>query len=557
MALTVTMVTDVIPTFAFPTEAVSNEIGEELLWPEGEDLPSNPPDMESLQTGNGIAPEDIVSEIPAEETDSKDSEAPILEEIDGKREENIKHFLTADHTYLAAVYPSAVHYEEDGVWKDIDNTLQLQESGEETYYNIFLMTGLYFSPYDIMPLSRKDGGITMGRKASTLVLTPEDRDYLEQLTRTRTIQAQTVNRARILLLKADGISVDAIADKVGLNRKSVMLCISKYNAGGVENALLDAPGRGRNAEITDDEKAWIINIACQKPADFGYAAETWTYAKLTSHINKNAESAGHTRLSTIHKSTVHTILDEAEIKPFRIKYYCENRDPEFDSKMHNVLLVYKQLSMQFDEAGNLIPWEDDTEVVHVLSYDEKPGIQAIATTSEDLLPDENHGTISRDYEYKRLGTLSLLAGIDLQTGEAIPLVSETHNSKDYIAFLKLLDDKYPKGDKIRIVLDNLRVHTSEETRTYLATVPGRFEFVFTPKHGSWLNMVEGFFSKMTKQMLRGIRVKSKAELTERIYCYFREINEEPVVFHWKYNLEDVDVSEEVIIDTLPLLKKSS
>ena len=397
----------------------------------------------------------------------------------------------------------------------------------------------------------------MGRKASTLVLTPEDRDYLEQQTRTRTIQAQTVNRARILLLKADGISVDAIADKVGLNRKSVMLCISKYNAGGVENALLDAPGRGRNAEITDDEKAWIINIACQKPADFGYAAETWTYAKLTSHINKNAESAGHTRLSTIHKSTVHTILDEAEIKPFRIKYYCENRDPEFDSKMHNVLLVYKQLSMQFDEAGNLIPWEDDTEVVHVLSYDEKPGIQAIATTSEDLLPDENHGTISRDYEYKRLGTLSLLAGIDLQTGEAIPLVSETHNSKDYIAFLKLLDDKYPKGDKIRIVLDNLRVHTSEETRTYLATVPGRFEFVFTPKHGSWLNMVEGFFSKMTKQMLRGIRVKSKAELTERIYCYFREINEEPVVFHWKYNLEDVDVSEEVIIDTLPLLKKSS
>ncbi len=134
LALTVTMVTDVIPTFAFPTEAASNEIGEELLWPEGEDLPSNPPDMESLQIGNGITPEDIVSEIPEEETDFEDSEAPILEEIDGKREENIKHFLTAEHTYLAAVYPSAVHYEEDGVWKDIDNTLQLQESGEETYY---------------------------------------------------------------------------------------------------------------------------------------------------------------------------------------------------------------------------------------------------------------------------------------------------------------------------------------------------------------------------------------------------------------------------------------
>ena len=131
----------------------------------------------------------------------------------------------------------------------------------------------------------------------------------------------------------------------------------------------------------------------------------------------------------------------------------------------------------------------------MLSYDEKPGIQAVATTSEDLLPDEHHGTINRDYENKRLGTLSLLAGIDLQTGETIPLVSETHNSKDYIEFLKILDNKYPKREKIRIVLDNLKVHTSEKTRKYLAAAPGRFEFVFTPMHGSWLNMVEGFLAK--------------------------------------------------------------
>lgn len=396
----------------------------------------------------------------------------------------------------------------------------------------------------------------MGRKSSIINLTAEEREYLKMKTRARTIQAQIVCRARILLLKADGCSIDNIADKVGVNRKSVMLCLKKYAEGGVDNALFDAPGRGRNAEITDDEKSWIINIACQKPTDFGYAAETWTYAKLTSHINKSAEAAGYIRLSTIHKSTVHSILNKAEIKPFKIKYYCDNRDPDFDTKMHNVLLVYKQLSMQFDEDGQLIPWEEDKEVVHVLSYDEKPGIQAIATTSIDLLPDEHHSTISRDYEYKRLGTLSLLAGIDLQTGEAIPLVSETHNSKDYIEFLKILDNKYPESDKIRIVLDNLKVHTSEETRKYLATVPGRFEFVFTPKHGSWLNMVEGFFSKMTKQMLRGIRVKSKAELVDRIYLYFEEVNAEPVVFHWKYNLDDIDVSEKVSVETLPIKKSN-
>ena len=396
----------------------------------------------------------------------------------------------------------------------------------------------------------------MGRKSTTITLSNEDREYLELQTRARTIQAQTVNRARILLLKADGARIDDIADKVGMNRKSVMLCIRKYQDGGIDNALFDAPGRGRNAEITDDEKAWIINIACQKPIDLGYAAETWTRALLTKHINKVAESAGHTRLSTISQSKVRTILEEADIKPNKIKYYCENRDPDFDQKMHNVLLVYKQLSLQFDENGQLLPFGSEEPVVHVLSYDEKPGIQAIATTSEDLMPDEKHPTISRDYEYKRLGTVSLLAGIDLQTGEAIPLVRDKHSSNEYIEFLQLLDSKYPKGDKIRLVLDNLKVHTSDETRKFLATVPERFEFVFTPKHGSWLNLVEGFFSKMTRQMLKGIRVKTREELIQRIYQYFAEVNEEPVVYHWKYKLEEIDPSEEVQVELLPIKKSS-
>ena len=396
----------------------------------------------------------------------------------------------------------------------------------------------------------------MGRKAEAIILTTEEREYLELQTRSRTIQAQTVGRARILLLRADATPIDEIADKVCINRCSVLLCLKKFKEGGVENALFDAPGRGRNAEITDDEKAWIINLACQKPVDLGYAAEVWTRALLTKHINKYAEQAGHLRLSTISQSKVRTILEEADIKPNKITYYCENRDPDFESKMHNVLLVYKQLSMQFDETGKLLPLSEDGQVVHVLSYDEKPGIQAIATTSDDLAPDDKHKTISRDYEYKRLGTVSLLAGIDLQTGEAIPLVKESHNSKDYIEFLKLLDAKYPKGDKIRLVLDNLKVHSSEETRKYLATVPGRFEFVFTPKHGSWLNLVEGFFSKLTRQALKGIRVKTKEELVTRIYKYFDEINENPVVYHWKYKLEEIDPSEEVVVDTLPVKQSS-
>lgn len=384
-------------------------------------------------------------------------------------------------------------------------------------------------------------------KAKPLALTTEDRELLEALIRTRTIQASIMNRARIILLKADGESIDSIADKVGLNRNSVLLCLRKFKEGGVSNAIYDASGRGRPVEITDDEKTWITDLACQKPSVFGYTSELWTYAKLTEHIRKTAADAGHERLATLSQSSVVNILNEAEVKPFRIKYYCEKRDPEFEEKMQNVLVVYKQLSFCFDENGQLLPYEGDEPEIHTISYDEKPGIQAIATTSPDLPPTADKGVTMRDYEYKRLGTVSLLAGIDLLTGEAFPLVSTSHKSADFIEFLKLLDQSYPEEDKIRLVLDNHSAHTSKETKAFLATKSGRFEFVFAPKHGFWLNMIEGFFEKMTHQMLRGICVESIEELASRIYKYFDEVNKVPVVHRWKYKMDEINPNEEVQI----------
>ena len=184
-----------------------------------------------------------------------------------------------------------------------------------------------------------------------------------------------------------------------------------------------------------------------------------------------------------------------------------------------------------------------------LSLTDAGGIQALESTTADLPPvagANKTSTIMRDYEYVRHGTLSLLAAIDLLTGEAIPLISHTHKSSDFVRFLKLLDQKYPAKDKIRIILDNHSAHTSKETQEYLNTVSNRFQFVFTPTHGSWLNMIEGFFSKMTKQMLKGIRVNGIEELERRIYLYFEEINKVPVPYHWKYKLDDIDVEKEDI-----------
>ena len=379
--------------------------------------------------------------------------------------------------------------------------------------------------------------------ARSITLTNEEVLYLQSLTRQRTIQAQVVDRAKMLLYKAQGASNSDIAERLDVNINTVKLCLSKFREGGVQRALFDDKRKGRPVEITDDAIAWIISIACQRPADLGYAQELWTLKNLHQYIQNHAEGAGYSRLTTITKPMVQKILNQSEIKPFKIKYYCEKRDPDFETKMHDVLVVYKQVEMQFDENGDIIV-STDSPMIHTISCDEKPGIQAIATTSDDLRPTEGNSCVYRDYEYKRLGTLSLIAGIDLLTGIAIPVVSETHKSSDFICLLKKLDEMYPEGDVIRIICDNHSAHKSKEVQNYLATKPeGRYVFVFTPKHASWLNLIECFFSKMTKQMLKGIRVKSKQELADRIYQYFDEINKEPVVFHWTYKLDEISEEE--------------
>jgi len=202
--------------------------------------------------------------------------------------------------------------------------------------------------------------------------------------------------------------------------------------------------------------------------------------------------------------------------------------------MIEVLHVYRDVEL-WRKAG--LP----SEVVGVLSCDEKPGIQAISNTAPDLPPvPGRHSNVGRDHEYKRHGTVSLLAGIELLSGEVLGLVRELHRSAEFIEFLQLADQHYAAGLRIRIVLDNHSAHISKQTRAYLASVPNRFEFIFTPKHGSWLNLIESFFGKLARTLLRGIRVSSKAELKARIELYLKEVNEEPVVFKWKYKLATLE-----------------
>lgn len=371
------------------------------------------------------------------------------------------------------------------------------------------------------------------KKYGNFKLTDAEVEHLTTITNTRTAEAQKVQRAKILLLSSEGMSNVDIAEKLDIHRNSVELCLKKYNASGLESALIDDSGRGRKAVLTDDDKTYVRNLACQKPKEIGYAQELWTVRSLQSHIRKSCVDAGYPNLASVAPSTVNTILNDADIKPHKIRYYLEKRDPEFDRKMTDILIVYKQIEMQFES-------DEDTGTI-TISYDEKPGIQAIGNTAEDLMPTKRHGFVGRDSEYKRLGTVSLLAGMDLMTGEIIPLVRDTHKSSDFVDFLKILNDKYDKEKKIKIVLDNHSAHTSKETRRYLEQHPGRFEFVFTPKHGSWLNMIESFFGKFARVCLKGIRVRTKDELVQRIYQYMNEVNAEPVVYRWKYKMDEIEI----------------
>lgn len=375
-------------------------------------------------------------------------------------------------------------------------------------------------------------------KRPKLQLTDQERSWLVRMAASRSEAHAKVERARMLLRYYAGETISGIAAALQTNRPRVERCVSKALPLGVRTALKDLPGRGRPAALTAEAKAWVVALACQKPKELGYAQELWTTRLLAKHVRRECGAAGHPSLQRLARGTVSKILAQQPLRPHKIQYYLERRDPEFEAKMVQVLHVYKNVEI-WRRVG-LPP-----ELVAVLSYDEEPGIQAIGNTAADLPPvPGQHPTLGRDHEYRRYGTLSLLAGIDLLSGEVLGLVRDRHRSREFIEFLELAHSYYPAGAKIRIVLDNHSAHLSKETRRYLTTVPNRFQFIFTPTHGSWLNLIESFFGKMAKTLLRGIRVDSKSELKARIELYLQEVNEEPVVFRWKYKLDSLAVVQD-------------
>ena len=235
-------------------------------------------------------------------------------------------------------------------------------------------------------------------KRPPLVLSAEDREKLESLRRSRSEEKRRVVHAAVLLDCADGMSDSAIAAANHVDRHSVALCVNKFLKFGLKVALGDLPRPGRARLIPDDASMWVLHCACQKPKELGYSYELWTYAMLQAHIRKRCIESGHPSLVHLSRSKLHRILSKGEIRPHKVRYYVERRDPEFEPKMAVVLHVYKEVEIV--NAKN-VEGEGTTKepVMVTISYDEKPGIQALATTTPDKAPSPNrYPSHLRDYE---------------------------------------------------------------------------------------------------------------------------------------------------------------
>lgn len=369
-------------------------------------------------------------------------------------------------------------------------------------------------------------------KRAALLITVDELEWIQAIANSRTQPLRKVIRAKILFRYQAGQTISQIAAGVAICRDTVYDCIDKALEMGIEAALEDLPHSPKDPVITPEAKAWVIHLACSKPTAHGYAAELWTRQSLANHVRAQAVASGHPSLARAAKATIQRILNEESLKPHKVRYYLERRDPDFETKMREVLLVYKELDL-YHQTGDL-PRDSQQRAIITVSVDEKPGVQAIANTAADLPPvPREHPTVGRDYEYKRMGTCSILAGLDLQDGHICACVERKHRSREFVGLLKEIDAYYPPEATIRLLLDNHSSHISKETRAYLATRPNRFVYVHTPKHGSWLNLVETLFGKMSRTFLKAIRVGSWDELRQRILKGIAEINAAPVVHRWK------------------------
>jgi transposase len=338
-----------------------------------------------------------------------------------------------------------------------------------------------------------------------LPVTDQQRSVLEKLICSQTAPHRAVQRARVLLMASDGFANTRIASEVGVAPMTVKAWRNRFAEDGLKDFSAVRPGRGRRPSIPATKVEEIVRLTLHEtpPGQTHWSCRTM------------ARRAG------VSSSTVQRVWSARGIKPHRVETFKLSTDLKFEEKLVDVVGLYL----------------NPPEQAVVLCMDEKSQIQALDRTQASLpMKAGRAGTMTHDY--KRNGTTTLFAALDVLTGSVIGRCLPRHRHVEFIAFLKTIDREVPKGLQVHLILDNYATHNHPNVKAWLARHP-RFVLHFTPTSSSWLNMVERFFGQLTDKAIRRGIFHSVPDLIDAIETYLAAHNDNPEPFTWTATTEQI------------------
>ena len=343
------------------------------------------------------------------------------------------------------------------------------------------------------------------RIAPTITLSQEDRRTLESWSRGRSTPARLVQRAKIVILAASGEENIDIAREVGTDRQTVGRWRTRFATQGIEGIKKDRPGRGRKATKRQALAAKIIDKTTrEKPRN----ATHWSTRTLGAEMG-------------VDPTMVHRVWKDAGLKPHLTRTFKLSNDPDFVEKLVDVVGLYL----------------NPPERALVLSADEKSQVQALNRTQPGLpMKRGRAGTMTHDY--KRNGTTTLFAAMELAAGRIISQCMNRHRHQEWIKFLKLIDRETPQDLDLHVIADNYAAHKHPRVKSWLKRHP-RFHMHFIPTSSSWLNLIERFFREITDKQIRRGSFNNVRQLTEAITTFIDDHNADPEPFVWTAGVQDI------------------
>jgi len=345
----------------------------------------------------------------------------------------------------------------------------------------------------------------MSKPAAALVVSPGQREVLEALAASRTAPHWQVQRARALLLAADGVANTRIASRVQVTPMTIRAWRKRFEAQGLAKFGKVAPGRGRPSTIPQEVIDQIVELTQNSTP----AGEThWSTRTMAERVG-------------VSKDTVQRVWSSRGLKPHLVKTFKLSNDPRFEEKLVDVVGLYLNPP---DQAV-------------VLCMDEKSSVQALDRTQPSL-PMVKGRAATMTHDYKRHGTTTLFAALDVLTGKVIGSCLPKHRHSEFLKFLKIIDTEVPNGLDVHLILDNYSTHKHPNVQAWLGKHP-RFHLHFTPTSSSWLNLVERWFRELTDKALRRGVFHSVPDLITAIEAYLDAHNNDPKPFVWTATAEDI------------------